>query len=159
MSRRATRELVYEAPLEQVHAMLHDPAFREEVLAQQKVLRGEVTSGDGVVRIDRAYSSEGLPSFATKLVGSELQIVQVETWTSQETADLEIAIPGKPGEITGAITLVGTDSGTTQTVTFEIAVRIPLLGGKIESLVEGMLLKALDKEHAVGTDWLAGDGD
>ncbi|MCD6640029.1 MAG: DUF2505 domain-containing protein [Nocardioides sp.] len=155
MSRRAQRDLVYDAPLADVHAMLHDPAFRQEVLARQKVLHGDATVTDETVRVDRAYSADGLPSFATKFVGDELEIVQVEDWTSEDHADMQISIPGKPGEISGTIGLVESGGRTTQTVTFAISVRIPLIGGKIEAMVESMLLKALDKEHATGQEWLA----
>lgn len=155
MSRRAVKELAYDASAEQVHAMLHDPAFRQEVLTRQKVLRGDATVDGEVVRVERAYSSSSLPSFATKFVGSELEIIQVETWTSTDHADLEITIPGKPGEISGTIELVESGGSTTQRVSFDIHVRIPLIGGKVESLVESMLLKAFDMEHAVGQEWLA----
>ena len=37
----------------------------------------------------------------------------------------------------------------------EIRVSIPLVGGKIESLIAGLLLKALKVENAVGRQYLS----
>ena len=37
-----------------------------------------------------------------------------------------------------------------------IKVNIPLVGGKIESLIADLLRKALTSENAVGRDYLAG---
>jgi hypothetical protein len=155
MSKRVVKELRYDASLDEVSAMLADPAFREQVLSDQKVLRGSADVTDGVVTIEQVQAAEGLPSFATKIVGDEIAIIQRETWTSPDHADVEVSIPGKPGEITGTTTLLGRDGGTVQRVDLAVSVRIPLVGGKLEGLVVGLLEKALDKEQATGRAWLA----
>ena len=104
MSKRITHELTYDAPLADVAAMLADPAFREQVCDDQHVLRHEVSvsgsaeDGDLEVTIDQVQAADGIPSFAKKFVGDEIVIVQTETWTSAHGADVELAIPGKPGE-------------------------------------------------------------
>ena len=38
-----------------------------------------------------------------------------------------------------------------------VKVGIPLVGGKIEELIAGLLVKALNAEHKVGEKWLAGE--
>ena len=155
MTARLSRELAYDAPLRDVHDMLHDVAFREQVIADQHVLRGRATVDGEVVTVDQVQSAEKLPAFAVKVVGREIEIVQVETWTSLGHADVEVTIPGKPGEIRGTIDLVERDGRTVERVALAVTVRIPLVGGKVEALVEDMLEKALDKEHETGTRWLA----
>lgn len=155
MGRRVLKELQYDASLGQVAEMLADPAFREQVLADQEVLRGSVDVSGGVVTIEQVQSADGLPSFATKLVGDEITIVQQETWTSPEHADVVVTIPGKPGEIAGTTSLAERDGTTIETIDLEVTVRIPLVGGKLEGLVAGLLAKAIDKEHATGRAWLA----
>jgi Protein of unknown function (DUF2505) len=152
-------ELAYDAPPAAVHAMLTDAAFREETCARMKVLHASATveeSGDAtVVTIDQVQPAHGLPSFATRLVGDEIRIVQEETWTSERHADVHVSIPGKPGEMVGTAALVETDGGTVETVDLEIRVRIPLVAGRIESLVADMLRKALRTEHETGRDYLS----
>ncbi len=160
MGKRVVKELTYDAPLEDVAAMLTDPAFRERVLERMQVLRGSATVESGsdgnVVTIDQVQSASGLPSFATKLVGDEIRIHQVEAWRTPEHADVEVTIPGKPGEMAGTATLTEAAGRTTERVDLEVTVRLPLVGGRIEGLVADMLGKALDKEHETGVAWLAG---
>lgn len=159
MPRRIEHELTYDAPLSEVAAMLADPAFREEVCDHQKVLRFDVTveDGDGTTRvvIDQVHPAAGLPSFATRLVGDEINIVQREVWTAPDRAGVEVTIPGKPGEMTGTATLTESDGTTTERVDLTVRVGIPLVGGKIEKLIGDMLVRALEAENTVGRRWLA----
>lgn len=160
MSTRVVHELVYEAPLADVAAMLADPAFRDEVCVATGATRHAV-SVDGVqgdpmkVRIEYTQPTEGIPSFAKKFVGAETDIVQLETWTSPEHGDIEVTIPGKPGEMVGTAVLSEADGVTTETVTLDIRVRIPLVAGKIEALIGKLLASALRAENRTGTAWLA----
>ena len=45
---------------------------------------------------------------------------------------------------------------TVETVTLQVAVKVPLVGGKLETLVSDMMRKALAKEYGVGQTYLAG---
>jgi hypothetical protein len=161
MTRRLTHELTYDAAAADVHAMLADASFREEVCDYQRVLRrlvtveGDATSDSLVVTIDQVQAAHGIPSFAKKFVGDEINIVQRETWMSIEHGQIHVTIPGKPGEMSGTSRLVETGGGTTQTVKLDIKVGIPLVGGKIEGLVADLLLKALKAENKVGRDYLS----
>lgn len=157
MSKRLVHEMTYDAPADRVLEMLADPAFREEVCDYQRVLRRTVTvetteSGMDVV-IDQFQSVKGLPSFATKLVGDEVNIVQRESWTGTR-GDIEVTIPGKPGDMKGTAVVVESGGVTTETVDLTIKVGIPLVGGKIEGLISDLLLKALKAENKVGRAYL-----
>lgn len=152
--KKLTKTLTYDASTDAVGAMLDDPAFREEVLRQQRVVRGSADVDGDVVRIEQVRSAGDIPSFARSFVGEEIVIVQTETWTSATTADVAIAIPGKPGEASGTIRLAGSGGRTTQTVDLAVGVRVPLVGGKIETMIVELLGHALDVEHRVGQEWL-----
>ncbi len=155
MATRISHDLTYDAPVERVAAMLADPAFREEVCVAQGAVRHEVNIADGHVVVDQVRPSQGLPSFALKVVGEEINIVQKEHWTSQTEADVEVLIPGKPGDMTGTARLIAEGEGTREPVELSIAVKIPLVGGKLEGLIGDILLKALKIENRVGRDYLA----
>lgn len=159
MSKRLLHELTYDAPVAEVAAMLGDPAFREDVCRFQGVTRVDVTiehDGDGKhVVIDQMQPTAGVPSFAKKIVGDETNIVQREAWSSLTAGDITIAIPGKPGDMSGTATLAEVDGRTVETVDLLIKVNIPLVGGKIEGLISGLLLKALKAENKVGRDYLS----
>ena len=160
MSKRLSHDLTYDAPLDRVAAMLADPAFREEVLAAQRVIRsevsitGEATAGGMDVTLDQVQQAAGIPSFAKKFVGDEIHIIQSEHWSSPSEADVRVTIPGKPGEIGGTVRMIETGGSTTENVTLDIKVGIPLVGGKIEGLVADLMLKALKTENRVGRDYL-----
>jgi hypothetical protein len=153
-------ELRYDgATIQQVHEMLADPAFREEVCAAQHYHRWQVDisrSNPGMtVRIDQHRPTKGVPSFASKFVGDETHIVQEEDWSSPEAADLKVTIPGKPGHMQGGIRLAEVDGGVTEIVHVDIRVGIPLVGGKIEGLISDLLEQALVAENRVGREWLS----
>lgn len=159
MSRHLQHELTYDAPPDAVAAMLADRAFREEVCDFMGVLRHTVTIaevGDGMhVTIDQWQETAGVPSFAKKFVGAETNIVQREIWTTPELGDIHVTIPGKPGEMSGTARLTEREGGTVELVDMTIKVGIPLVGGKLEDFIAGMLLKALKAENKVGRDYLS----
>ena len=155
MSTKLTKQLTYDASAEAVTAMLDDLAFREEVLRRQHVARGSVDIQGDEVTIEQVRSAADLPSFVQKLVGDEIVIVQKETWTSPTSADMTLSIPGKPGDAAGTLTLTESGGRTTEVIDLDVSVRIPLVGGKIESLVADLFRAALDREHEVGVEWLS----
>jgi len=155
MSTKLTKKLTYDASAEAVTAMLDDRAFREEVLERQHVARGSVDIQGDQVTIEQVRPADVLPSFVQKFVGDEIVIVQKESWTSPTSADVTLSIPGKPGEAVGTLTLTEAGGTTTEVIDLDLSVRIPLVGGKIESLIADLLRKALKAENATGRDYLA----
>lgn len=156
---RFEHTLRYDASPEEVFAMLGEAVFRERVCEAQHVTECTATV-DGVddtmsVMVDQKRPSEGIPSFAKKFVGDTIHIQQREEWSSATDAKLDVSIPGKPGHLKGTITLRADGDGTVETVSGDLKVSIPLLGGKIEVLIAELLEHALQAEHRVGTAWLA----
>jgi hypothetical protein len=155
-----SHEMRYDgATPEQVYAMLADAAFREQVCEYQRYHRHTITitpEGSGMsVVVDQHRPADGVPSFAQKFVGDEINVHQQEHWSSPTDASLEVAIPGKPGHMKGTVHLAGDAGGTTETVAVDVKVSIPRIGGKIEGLIADMLIKALRAENKVGQQWLA----
>ena len=160
MATRLTYDLTYDAPMIAVGEMLMDAAFREQVCDAQLALRKNVSvdnDGGGMkVVVDMVQAAHGIPGFAKRFVGDEIQLVQTERWSDIENARVEVAIPGKPGQMNGTLTLRESGGTTTETVEMEIRVSIPLVGGKIESLIADLMRKALRTENAVGRQYLTG---
>jgi hypothetical protein len=157
---RLSYDLTYDAPMIAVGEMLMDAAFREQVCDAQHALRKSVSVGqDGggmKVVVDMVQAAEGIPGFAKRFVGDEIQLVQTERWSDIENARVEVVIPGKPAQMSGTVALRESGGTTTETVEMEIRVSIPLVGGKIESLIADLLRKALRAENAVGRQYLTG---
>lgn len=156
---RFEHTLRYDASPDEVFAMLGEAVFREQVCEAQHATEATATV-DGVddtmsVAVDQKRPAEGIPSFAKKFVGDTIHIVQREEWSSATDATLDVTIPGRPGHLKGTITLRPDGDGTVETVSGDLKVAIPLVGGKIEVLVGELLEHALQTEQRVGTAWLA----
>lgn len=158
---RIRHQLKYDASPEDVYAMLSDPAFRQRVCAAMDTVSHDVaideTDAGMSVRIDMVQHTHGVPGFAKKIVGDQTRIIQSEQWAETRAADLQVEIPGKPGHIRGRITLTGDASGTVEAFEGEATVSIPLVGGKLEGVIEKLFLKGMDTEQGVGAAWLGGE--
>lgn len=144
----------------EVAALAADPAFRAAVAGYQHALRSDLqvtpTSTGQDIRFEYVHGTDRVPSFAKKLAGEEIPIIQEEHW-SGDRADVLITIPGKPGDMKGTIQLEQRGDDVAQVIDLTVKVSIPLVGGKIEDLIAGLLQKAMRAENKVGTKWLAGE--
>jgi hypothetical protein len=153
-------EISYDAPLADVFAMLSDPAFRKVSADAMGVISADVVitpNGDGIsVRIDQVQPTEGIPGFARKFAGETTRAVQTEEWVSPAGGTITIETPGKPTSIKGTLALSESGDRTTETLEVEVKVKVPLLGGKLESLMADLVTKGMDKEQVAGAAWLGG---
>jgi hypothetical protein len=153
---RVTHEVRYDASVDDVHAMLTDPAFREMAAAAQGATTADVTVEDGSVRIDMVSPNTDIPAFARKVVGASVHAIQTEEWDDR-AADFAITTPMMPASIHGRRELVADGDGCLDTFEGEAKVRIPVIGGKLEKLFADKLTTGWDAEHGVGISWLEGD--
>lgn len=153
--------ITYDATAAEVHAMLADPAFRQQSCDAQGVLSAEISiepDGDGMrVVIDQVQPTAGVPSFAKRIVGETTRAIQTEEWTDPTEATLTVETPGKPAELSGRLTLTESGTSTVETFEGEARAKVPLIGGKLESLLADLFTKGMDKEHAAGVAWLKGE--
>jgi hypothetical protein len=158
---RITHELRYDAPPSEVYAMLGDPAFREQVGTAMDVARQDVSverTADGMaVRIDMDQRTQGIPSFARRIVGDRTRVIQSEAWEAEKGAHLQLEIPGKPGHIRGRITLTEFAGGTVESFDGEAVIKVPLVGGRLEGLIKKLFKAGMDTEQSLGERWLAGE--
>lgn len=142
----------------EVFDMLATKAFREQVCQDQEVLHHDISinrdDASMQVKVDQLKQAAGIPSFARKFVGEEIPIVQEESWSSPTEAELTVTIPGKPGDIRGTVRLVERDGGVDESVSVDIKVGIPMVGGKIEGVISDLLQSALTAENRTGKAWL-----
>lgn len=155
---KVTHEVRYDAPVDEVYAMLTDPGFRTRATHALGSTSCETTVADGVVTIRFTLPVDGLPGFARKIVGPRLSAVQKETWDPRtHTADFAFSSPGMPAGITGTRRLVAEDGGTLDTFSGEAVAKFPLIGGKIEKLMADRLADGWNNEQGVGAAWLEGE--
>ena len=101
--------------------------------------------------------TEGVPGFARKFAGETTRAVQTEEWSSPAGGTISIETPGKPTSINGTLTLTESGGRTTETLDAEVKVKVPLIGGKLESLMADLVASGMDKEQTAGAAWLQGE--
>lgn len=150
--------LSYDATHDEVFDMIADAEFRELVAGRQLAVRHAVdlrdTDGGMEVMVELVRPTDGLPAFAAAMVGPDITTRQRELWRTRDRACLDLFVPGKPARMEGTITLVETDGVTTQTVSGEITVSVPFIGGKVEGVIADLFRMALDVEQGAGVEWL-----
>jgi len=103
--------------------------------------------------------AEHLPSIAKSLLGGDLVIHRVEVWTGAgTTGTVEVTLNGVPGRLDGTIVLADDAGGSRMTLTGQVKVSIPLMGGKLEAMIAEQVAALLDKENEFTTEWLANRG-
>ena len=154
-------EIRYDASPADVYAMLADPAFRQKSCDAMGVLSADIRIepvGDGMkVVIDQVQPTQGIPSFAKKLTGDTTRAIQTEEWSDPTRATLVVETPGKPMEVHGTLTLQPDGDGTVEVFEGEAKAKVPLIGGKLESVVADLFTSGMDKEHGAGVVWLGGN--
>lgn len=161
MAKQIRHELVYPgSTVAQISALVVDREFRGAVADYQRTLRNSVAvteqGSSTKVVVELVHGTERVPSFARKFVGDEIPIEQTERWKDGR-ADIDVVIPGKPGQMTGTARIEQRGDDVVETVDLTVKVGIPLVGGKIEDLIAGLLVKAFNAENKVGLKWLAGE--
>jgi hypothetical protein len=157
MSKKLSVDLAYDAPIAAVSGMLADATFREQVCDAQRARSKSVAVTGSTVSIRYEQAVNGVPGFAKKFVGDTIEVHQDEIWSADFTSgDLKLTLPGKPGSLAGTVRLAENGSRTIETVTLTATVNVPLVSGKLEDLILSIFKKGLEKEHQVGTRWLAG---
>lgn len=154
-------ELTYAASPTEVYEMRADPSFRDRVCEAMGTLSHDVTVEDTdgrlTVTIDMVQRTQGMPGFARKVVGDKSRVIQSEHWEVLEAGDIAVEIPGKPGDIRGRLSLTAQGEGSVYVFEGEIKMSIPLIGGKLEGLIEGMFREGMDTEQRVAAAWLKGE--
>jgi carbon monoxide dehydrogenase subunit G len=161
---RYQQTMTYDAPAAAVYKMLTDPAFQQQrsqwgrpVASDSSVTPGP---GDGAtIGVTRTLSIDP-PAFLKALIGNQITIIESQVWgdaagASQRQGTLVVEIKGQPGGVNGTVKLTEAGGRTTADVDAEVKVRVPLIGGKVESYVAGMLDKLLTKDAELGQTWLA----
>ncbi|HZE67072.1 MAG TPA: DUF2505 domain-containing protein [Sporichthyaceae bacterium] len=161
---RYQHTMTYDAPVPVVYKMLTDPQFQQQRAEWGRPVAAESTVTPGTGDAATIWLSRTLhidpPSFLKALIGNQITILESQVWgdgdgAADRTGSLVVEIKGQPGGVNGTLHLTEKGGVTTVDVNAEVKVRVPLIGGKVESYVAGMLDKLLTKDASLGQTWLA----
>ena len=154
----------YDGTVEQIHRAFGDRRYWLERLAESgadEATLDSITSGaDGGVDVvtTQTMRADRLPGVVAQFHRGDLSFVREEVWTpirdGKATATVRGTIPGAPATLSGTAVLSPTGSGSRLELTATVEVRIPLVGGKVESFVGGQLVGLLAAEQNFTTAWI-----
>jgi hypothetical protein len=154
-------------PAEKVFAAMTDPEYLRARLRElggpgSELLEHEANSDGGRYRLKQGLSESDLPPIVGKVVGGDLHIERTETLRrggpGSYDGDVDVRIPGVPASAGGTMRLAddgaGNGAGSLFEVHADVAVNVPLFGGKIEEIVAEQVRRLLEVETAFTIRWL-----
>lgn len=101
---------------------------------------------------------EGLPGLVAKFFPREWQVVQTETWSpiddGQVRGEISIVTHGAPGSGLGTAVLAPTPHGSRLNCSATVEFKVPLIGGKIESLISRLLAQQISGLQRYTVKWI-----
>lgn len=115
-------------------------------------------SGGVTVTITLGLLRDRLPKVVTQLHHGDLEMVRNEAWSwidgGRVRGDIDVAVPGAPLSAVGQVLLVPEGNGSRMNYTTTVAVKIPLVGGRIESFLCGQTSDEITRLQNFTTEWI-----
>lgn len=111
---------------------------------------------DALTVSSRRQVAANIPGFAKKIIGETAEVTQTEKWRREGDrldCDIEIATKGAPGGTTGTMTVTPNAGGSAWSADFDIHVPIPLLGKKLEGMIQEETAGNFKAEKLFNDDW------
>lgn len=154
----------YDADPARVAAMLADEGFVAARVAATGALAHDVAvvgapPGAFTVTTRRQVATTGIPAQFRTLVGSSLQVREVEAWEPADeegrVGTLVAEIVGAPVRLTGTLRLTrDAAGGTTLDVEADLRATVPIVGAAIEQSASRSAALIVAAEERAGADWL-----
>ncbi|CAM2880820.1 DUF2505 domain-containing protein [Saccharomonospora xinjiangensis] len=138
----------------------------QALLARLELVGGEhaelrdhqVTEHGARYTLLQAVPSDKLPSLVRTLRSGDLTVRRTHVWNREGdrfTGTVTVEVADIPGRITADVELAPSGAGSVQTTRGEVSVRVPFVGGKIESFVVDQVTRLLESEARATEQWLA----
>lgn len=158
----------YEAGVEQLHRVFADEEYWRARLADSgaddTTLDALNVTGEGSIEAvtTQVLHADRLPGLVSQFHRGDLRIRREEHWQpirdGVSTGTVQGSISGAPVSLSGTATLASTGRGSRLSVHITVEVRVPLVGGKIESFIGAQLVDLLRAEQRFTSVWITDRG-
>ncbi|MEU6587065.1 DUF2505 domain-containing protein [Nocardia sp. NPDC046763] len=163
MSRKFSFTVQYSVPVEELHRALINDEMWQARFAEATTATLELTHPDGPgtirIRMTEKVSEDQIPGIVKKVLKSELMLERTDTWGPLADGVAKGGFSGRSGGITtnlaGAFELRPIAGGSEIEATGTVDVKVPLVGGAIEPLVENLFKKIIHSERKSVESWFA----
>jgi hypothetical protein len=150
------------APPDQVFALFTDEAFLRDrgIALGAEVQEATVAGTETVVRL--GVPTAVIPPVFARVVGSAVSFLERTTWTPdgdgayRATLHARAAVLGRAVTVSGQRSLSPDETGTRSTVTADVSVKAPLIGGRAAAAVRQLVQLVLRREDDMVRRRLAG---
>lgn len=149
-------ETSHESPggVEEVFATLTSPDWPARKAAElgdgSAVVEREERPDGGVRMVVSRELPSGVPGFLERFLPADGRVVQTDDWGpaagGERHGRWSVSIPGAPASLGGTLRLAPTGTGSRYTISGEVTVKVPLIGGRAERFIGDMVVKLADKE-------------
>lgn len=159
----------FAASAQRVRAMMTDPSYIREraertgsisVTVDVRSRTDEASGADTThVEITRVLPTSGAPAFASALLGESITVTESQHWGPPTPAGCRATMDAAFGSLLrlqATITLTDAGSSSTAVTSATCKASVPLVGGKVEALVEQQVRDYLGYEVQLAAGWLAG---
>lgn len=164
MSRRIEHSSKYTVPAAEVHeAVTSEQYWRDRIAAVggPGATIDELTVRDQTVAVtmSQVIPAEHLPSMVSNFIKGDIVIKRSETLAplngDTATGTFSAHIDGVPVRVEGTQVLTGDATGCTLRADGEVEVKIPIIGGKIESAIVDEVVRLIEAEQNFTREWIA----
>lgn len=163
MSRKFSFTVQYSVPVEDLHRALTNDEMWQARFEGASTATLELTHPDGPgtiqIHMTEKAPEDQIPGIVKKVLKSDLMLERTDTWGPLADGVAKGAFTGRSGGITtemaGEFELRPTAEGSEIEVSGTVDVKVPLVGGAIEPLVENLLKKVMNSERKSVESWFA----
>ena len=123
----------------------------EQLKDGSRLVRREEKADGGLTLVVSRELPAGVPGFLERFLPQDGRVVQTDDWGPDEgdgtrSGRWHVEIPGAPAKLGGTMRLEPTPTGSRYVIDGEVQVKVPLIGGKAEKFIAGMVEKLAGKE-------------
>ncbi|MCU1640686.1 MAG: hypothetical protein JWN03_961 [Nocardia sp.] len=163
MSRKFSFTVQYSVPVEELHrALTNDEMWNSRFTgASTATLNLSHPDGPGTIRIHMTEKAaeDKIPGLVKKVLKSDLELQRTDSWGVLDgdiaKGTFQGASTGITTEMEGTLELRPTAEGSEIEAAGVVNVKVPLVGGAIEPLVENLLEKVMKSERKSIEAWFA----
>lgn len=130
-------------------AQLKDDALHDG----SRVVRHEQAADGAVTLVVSRELPAGVPGFLERFLPKDGRVTQTDVWGpaagGRRTGTWTVQIPGAPARLGGTMRLEPLPTGSRYVVDGTVEVKVPLIGGKAEGFIAGLVEKLAVKEADV----------
>ncbi|MCV7252551.1 MULTISPECIES: DUF2505 domain-containing protein [Mycobacteriaceae] len=168
MPRSFDMAATYECPAAQVLAAFSEKPYwltrLEKSGCDETSLDVLEKAADGTIEVvtTQTVRPAKLPAVVTQFHRGDLTLIREERWSpltgGRSSAAITGDLTGTPALVTASAALSDTGTGAHAQIRVTVEVKIPLVGGKLESFIGGHLVEMLRLEQVFTSEWIRDHG-